>query len=310
MKKDLNYSTLNNKYDNKIHISFSEFNLFNQCGHRHLVEKHLKLTEQSLTVHLLFGNAMHATLEKTLKEVAGLKKRIDFFKRTFAKDMLDYMKNEPGFQQELKDFLKQGEDLLNILSIEDIFKKYKIISVEEPLLEHVYGEFYFKGFIDLVVQDRETGIYIIIDWKTSSQRWNVNKKLKDESFLSQMRFYKYFWARKNEINLDDIGCEYIVLNRLKNKKKPESGSGGIQYVKVESTKEEIYESLEKLADTVKNIHITRRFKKIKDIPGKEFFGCMFCKLKGGRHPLCNNNKNQDRQLMLENKTKINNEKIN
>jgi len=308
MDKELNYITLNNKYDNKIHISFSEFNLFNQCGHRHLIEKHLKLSEQSMTVHLFFGNAIHASLEKSLKEAAGLKKRVDFFKRTFAKDMMDNMKDEPGFQQELKDYLKQGEDILNVLSVEDIFKKYKIVSVEEPLFEHVYGEFYFKGFIDLVVQDRETGKYVIIDWKTSSQRWNVGKKLKDEAFLAQMRFYKYFWARKNKINLDDIGCEYIVLNRLKNKKKPDSGTGGVQYVTVNSTKDEIYESLEKLADTVNKIHITRRFQKIKDVPGKEFLGCMFCKFKGGRHPLCNSNKNQDRQLMLENKVKKN-EKI-
>ena len=67
MNKDSNYISLNDKYADKIHISFSEFSLFNQCGHRHLVEKHLKLTEQSMTVHLFFGNAMHAALEKTLK---------------------------------------------------------------------------------------------------------------------------------------------------------------------------------------------------------------------------------------------------
>lgn len=301
MDKDSNYIALNTKYANKIHISFSEFNLFNQCGHRHLVEKHLKLTEPVMTVHLFFGNAMHAALEKSLKEAAGLKKRVDFFKRTFTKDMLDHMKDEPGFQQELNEYLKQGEDLLNILSVEDIFKKYKIVSVEEPLFEHVYGEFYFKGFIDLVVQDRESGRYVIIDWKTSSQKWSLKKKLKDENFLAQMRFYKYFWARKNEIPLGDISCQYIVLNRLKNKKKPDSGTGGVQYVDIDSTKDEIYESLQRLAETVESIHINKRFPKIKDVPGKEFLGCMFCKFKGGRHPLCNNNPNQDRQILLDNK---------
>lgn len=300
MDKDLNYITLNDKYADKIHISFSEFNLFNQCGHRHLVEKHLKLTEQSMTVHLFFGNAMHEALEKSLKDSIGLNRRVDFFKRTFTKNMLDHMSDEPGFRQELKDFLKQGEDLLNVLSVESLFKKYKIVSVEEPIFEHVYGEFYFKGFIDLVVQDRETGKYVIIDWKTSGQKWNVKKKLSDDNFLCQMRFYKYFWSRKNKIALDDINCEYIVLNRLKNKKKPESGCGGIQNVEVNSTKEEIFESLESLARTVESIHINKRFPKIKNI-GNEFLGCMFCKFKGGRHPMCNNNKNQDKRLLLENK---------
>lgn len=300
MDKDSNYISLNDKYADKIHISFSEFSLFNQCGHKHLIEKHLKLVESDMTVHLFFGNAIHAALEKSLKDAIGLSRRIDFFKRTFVKDMLDHMKDEPGFQQELQNFLKQGEDLLNLLSIEDIFSKYKVVSVEEPLFEHIYGEFYFKGFIDLVVQDRETGKYVIIDWKTSGQKWSVSKKLKDAIFLCQMRFYKYFWARKNDIKLDDISCEYVVLNRLKDKKNPESGTGGIQNVCVDSTQEEILESLQLLADTVEGIHINKRFPKIKHT-GNEFVGCMFCKFKGGRHPMCNDNRNQDKQLLLEHK---------
>lgn len=300
MDKDLNYITLNNKYADKIHISFSEFNLFNQCGHKHLVEKHLKLVEPSMTAHLFFGNAIHAALEKSLKDSIGINRRIDFFKRTFTKDMLDYMKDELSFQYELKEFLKQGEDLLNEISIEDLFNNYKIVSVEEPLFEHVFGEFYFKGFIDLVVQDRKTGKYIIMDWKTSGQKWNIKKKLSDESFLAQMRFYKYFWARKNKISLDDIDCEYIVLNRLKNKNKPKSGCGGIQNVEVKSTKEEIYESLERLARTIESIHINKIFPKIKHT-GNEFLGCMLCPFKGGKHPMCNNSNNQDKQLLIENK---------
>lgn len=302
MDKDLNYISSNTKYADKIHISFSEFSLFNQCGHKHLIEKHLKLSESPMTVHLFFGNAIHAAIEKSLKDTIGLSRRIDFFKRTFAKDMLDNLSDEPGFQKELEEYLVQGEALLNILSIEDIFKKYKIVSVEEPLFEHVYGEFYFKGFIDLVVQNRETGKYVIIDWKTSGQKWSVNKKLADDIFLCQMRFYKYFWSRKNNISLDSISCEYVVLNRLKYKNKPESGCGGIQYVEVNSNNDEIFESLQKLSETLESIHINKRFPKIKHT-GNEFLGCMFCKFKGGRHPLCNNNQKQDRQILLENKLK-------
>jgi len=308
MNKDLNYIPLNNKYADKIHISFSEFNLFNQCGHKHLVEKHLKLTEQPMTVHLFFGNAIHSTIEKSLKEPIGLVKRVEYFKRTFTKDMLDHLKDEPGFKVNLDDFLKQGEDLLNKLSIEDLLKKYKIISVEEPIMEHIYEEFNFKGFIDLVVQDRDTGRYIIMDWKTSGQKWNIGKKLKNKYFLAQMRFYKYFWSRKNKIPLEDIDCEYIVLNRLKNKKKPESGCGGIQHVQVNSTNSEIFESIKSLAATVESIHISKFFPKKKH-NGNEFFECMFCKFKGGRHPMCNDSKGQGKQMLIDNKNKIN-KKIN
>lgn len=302
MQKDLNYILSNTKYADKIHISFSEFSLFNQCGHRHLLEKHLKLVESEFSVHLFFGNAIHSAIEKSLKETMGLSRRIDYFKRTFAKDMLDYMREEPGFQQLLSEYLKQGEDLLNILSIEDMLNRYKVVSVEEPLFENIYGEFYFKGFIDLVVQDRESGKYKIIDWKTSGQKWSLKKKLEDDIFLCQMRFYKYFWARKNNIPLENISCEYIVLNRLNKKDNPDSGCGGIQNVEIESTNEEIFESLHKLGDTIQSIHIDRRFPKIKHT-GNGFVGCMFCRFKGGKHPMCNSDANQDKQLLLENKLK-------
>lgn len=302
MEKDVNYISPNDKYADKIHISFSEFSLFNQCGHRHLIEKHLKLIEPIMTVHLFFGNAIHLALEKSLKDAIGLSRRIDIFKRTFAKDMLDYMKNEPGFDQDFKEYLQQGEELLSLLSIEDIFKKYKIVSVEEPLFEHIYGEFYFKGFVDLVVQDRETGRYVIIDWKTSGQKWSLKKKLDDTVFLCQMRFYKYFWSRKNKISLSQVDCQYIVLNRLKDKGDADSGCGGIQHIDVGSTNDEIFESLKKLADTIESIHILKKFPKIKHM-GNEFLGCMFCKFKGGKHPMCNSNTNQDKKLLIEHKNK-------
>ena len=87
---------------------------------------------------------------------------------------------------------------------------------------------------------------------------------------------------------------------MKNKKKPDSGSGGVQYVDVDSTKEEIKDSLVRLADTIESIHILKRFPKIKQI-GNGFIGCMFCKFKGGNHPLCNDKNNQDRQLLIEHK---------
>jgi hypothetical protein len=138
MNKDLEHIAHNNKYTDKIYISFSEFNLFNQCGYKHLIEKHLKITEPTTSVNILFGNAIHYAIEKSLKDSIGLVKRIDIFKRTFAKDMLDHLSGEIGFHKNLKDFLKQGEDLLNTLSIEDFFLKYKIVSVEESIVECIF----------------------------------------------------------------------------------------------------------------------------------------------------------------------------
>lgn len=300
LNKDLNYISLNDKYDDKIYISFSEFKLFNQCGHKHLLYRHLKLVEPVMTIHILFGDAIHLTLEKSIRESIGLSGRLELFKRAFSKSVFDNMSGEPGFRNDLNDFISHGEELLKQLLIGDLVKKYKIISVEEPVFSNIYGKYYFKGTIDLVIQNRETKRYIIVDWKTSNQNWNIKKKLEDKIFTSQLRFYKYFWSKKNSVPLSEIDCEYVVLSRMKDKRKPKLGTGGIQTVKVSSTETEIFYSLEMLADTIKKIHIDKSFSKIKHV-GNEFYGCMFCKFKKGRHPLCNDDTNQHRELLNDNK---------
>jgi hypothetical protein len=117
-----------------------------------------------------------------------------------------------------------------------------------------------------------------------------------------MRFYKFFWGKKNNIPLDKIDCKYVVLNRLKNKKNHSGGFGDIQVVDVNSTEEEIFESLSKLGDTLKSIHVEKVFPKVK-FAGSEKLNCMFCKYKGGVHPLCNSKYSQYIELLKEHENK-------
>lgn len=286
----------------KIHISFSEFALFNQCSHRHLLEKHLAIIQQPSSIHLYFGNAIHESIENTLKKDWRIEETVGFFRTTFSKDMLDNMKGTFEFKNEFENFLSQGEQIIRILDLDGIFKDYELISIEEAIYENIYRNYYFKGFIDLVVRHKITGRYKIVDWKTSGTSWSLPKKMKDNIFLAQMRFYKFFWGKKNNISMSEIDCRYIVLNRFKVKKELKTIPGEIQIVDVESTNEEIKASLEKLAITVKMIHIDRKFPKIKHITNSTN-SCFFCPLKGGRHPLCNNSKVQYKSILRDYKKK-------
>ena len=297
VSKSQEYLELKPSDDKKVHISFSEYSLFNQCGHRHLLEKHLNIIQQPPSIHLYFGNAVHSAIESSLKSDYDINAMVEFFKTTFSKDMMDNMKETPEFKNEFYNFLAQGEEILRILDIERIFHDYEIVSIEEALYENVHLHYYFKGFIDLVIRHKATKRYKIVDWKTSGTDWNVKKKLGDEIFLGQMRFYKFFWARKNQVQLDEIDCGYVVLNRLRDKKDPKSYPGRIQEIDVDSTTEEIKSSLEKLAMSIKMIHIDKEFPKIKITSGVG--GCIFCPLKGGKHPLCNSNKNQHKTILKE-----------
>jgi hypothetical protein len=285
-----------------IHISFSEFSLYNECAHKHLIFKYLSLDIQDKSIHLFFGNAIHEAIEMGVKNGLDLEGRAKYFADKFKKDMMDNMSEDVQFK-ETDDFIAQGKHILEILNTEVILKGYEIISVEEPLYESMYKKYKFKGFIDLVAYNPTTGRYLIVDWKTSGQKWDVNKKLKDEIFLCQMRFYKYFWGRKNNKSLDKIDCKYIVLNRLIDKKDKTKGFGEIQIVDVNSTESEIFDSLKKLGNTMKSIHIEKVFPKVK-ITGNERYHCMFCKFKGGVHPLCNSKYNQYVELLKENQKQI------
>ena len=295
------------------HISFSEFSLFRECGHKHLIEKHLGLDQQPPSIHLYFGNAIHESIERTFENEYSTDKRVEHFKLTFRKDMIENMKDTPEFA-DLDAFTDQGENMLRTIDVEAFMRDYEIVSVEEPLYEHIYGIFYFKGFIDFVVKNRKTGRIVIIDWKTSSEPWNMYWKNKNKTFLMQMKLYKYFWARKNNVDLTQIDTKYVVLNRLKNKKKPDMGFGEIVDVPMTSSLGEIRQAIEAMSESLNKIHIKQDFQKAKFVldfagnPTVDLGGnylrddknsCRFCSYKGGKHPLCSGFPDQDKTLLKE-----------
>lgn len=286
---------------NNIHISFSEFALYNQCPHLHLIYKHLGLATQPPSIHLFFGNAIHEAIETSVKANTSIEQTIKFFSDKFRKDMMDNMLKDKEFKN-VDNFIEQGEYILRQMEVKGFLDNHDIYSAEESLFEKIYKKFFFKGFIDRITHEKNNDRYLIRDWKTSGEKWDVSKKKKDDIFLGQMRFYKYFWAKKNGIDLNKIDCEYVILNRLKDKKNSSGGFGEIQIMEVKSSEEEMMESLGKLADTVKKIHIEKVFPKIK-FYGDEKNGCRFCAFKGGMHPLCNAKYNQYVELLEEYKQK-------
>lgn len=176
VKSDL-HATLG-KNDNNTHISFSEFSLYNECGQKHLIFKHLALDVQEQSIHLFFGNAIHEAIEMGVKNGLTKEQRACHFADKFKKDMMDNMLNDKQFN-DVDDFIEQGKNILLILDTEVLLEGYQIVSVEEPLYEMIYKKFHFKGFIDLIAYNPTTDKYLIIDWKTSGEEWDVDKKKKD-----------------------------------------------------------------------------------------------------------------------------------
>ena len=138
------YEILKAENADRIHISFSEFSLFNQCGHKHLLEKHLGILQQPPSIHLYFGNAIHASLEQSLKKNLEINSMVDFFRETFTKDMMDNMKETTDFKNSFYDFLEQGENILRVLDVEIRLKDYEVVAIEEALYEKLFLKYFFK----------------------------------------------------------------------------------------------------------------------------------------------------------------------
>ena len=283
------------KLIDKINISFSEFYLYNQCPYRHLLYKHLNILKEKPSIHSIFGNAIHDTIKFSLDKNEETLKNIQKFKHLFLTNMKKYLENDEIYK-DINQFVNQGILILKNLSLKNITKGFQVYSSEERIQERIFDKFFFKGFIDLVLYNPQTNRYIIIDWKTSGEPWDIKKKKKDKFFMYQTMFYKYFWSVKHNIPISNIDCQYIVLNRLKNKKDPDSGFGGIQTFNIDSSNNEILKSLEKLSETIKKIHIEKVFPKVK-IYGNEKHGCMFCPLKGRTNIKCNSKYNQYEKIL-------------
>ncbi len=301
------YERLKEERKKFTHISFSEFTLYKNCPHQHLILKHLGIDQDDPSIHLYFGNCVHESFEYALRDGKDIEYRVKKFRDDFYKQMIDNMRGMPGFE-EVYDYLDQGENIIRTFNTDELAGEYEVVSVEEDLYEKLSGRFHFKGFIDLVLRSKKTGRYLIVDWKTSGHEWNVSDpkkfgyKFKDEIFLCQMPFYKFFWARKHGIDMDEIDCQYIVLNRLVNKKDPNSGFGKPQYVPINSSFDDIEKALLLLANAVRGIHIENYFPKVKDTNPELKFkhpGCLFCKYKGNKHVLCNSNQKQYQQMLIE-----------
>lgn len=295
LDKNASYEEFKKNNSGLIHISFSELTQYRECGHKHLLEKYLKLASSPTSIHLIFGNAIHSAIESGIRDKLNIDGRINHFKEYFTKEMMDKMINTKEYG-DVENFTNQGEHILRLLSTEKILEKYDLVGVEMSLYEKIFNNFHFKGFIDLVLKDKKTGRILIIDWKTSGEQWDVQKKKKNKIFMAQMRLYKYFYSRKFNVSIDEIDCKYIVLNRLKNKKCPDLGFGDLQPVEIFSTNDDIMEAVTLVAETLRDIHIDKDFQKAKLIGSKN--NCFFCQYKSNP-TLCNNNSNQYKHLLDE-----------
>jgi ATP-dependent exoDNAse (exonuclease V) beta subunit len=204
------------------HISFSELKVWNDCSYKHKLQYVDKIKIFTSNEHTTFGTAIHETNEMTLLNKIDKSAAYSYFIECFNNQMAPLLneKNEKLFN-EMK---IQAKAILDDVypAMEKYFGEYEVISTEETLMEKINDldfEFFFKGFIDAVIKTKD-GKYHIIDWKTCSWGWDIEKKTAPMTTY-QLTFYKEYFAQKHNIDPDMIETHFALLKRTAKKNNVE-----------------------------------------------------------------------------------------
>ena len=207
-------------------ISYSQLSLYTNCPHQWKLRYIDKITESESNIHLVFGTAMHETLQHYLDVMYKhtVKKADEINLPKFLQKALitEFKKAEetdskpPCTKEQLTEFFEDG------LQILDFFKKkrgeyfskngWELVGIEKPINVELKGKLRIIGFLDIVMYDKIGNRIKIIDIKTSTMGWNKWQK-KDENKTAQLLLYKQFYSKQYGFPVENIDVEYFIVKR-------------------------------------------------------------------------------------------------
>lgn len=208
-------------------VSYSQYGMFSTCKEQYKLQYIDKLGKISSNIHLIFGTAVHETIQEFLKvmynesKVAALKIDLDdmLLKNMIASFNIEKenMKGVPPCtREEMEEFYGDGRRILQYFKgkLTKFYPKsgYELVGIEIPLEIEVKNGVKFIGYIDVVLKDKISGKIIIIDLKTSTKGWSKYQK-NDKVKTSQMLLYKKFYSELFGVPMDDITVEYQIFKR-------------------------------------------------------------------------------------------------
>jgi len=255
------------------HISYSELKNWEQCPYKHKLVNIDKINNFTGNEYTAFGTALHSVCESLLTENKG--KDVDegeLFVQEFRKEI---KKLDVELRKEMIiSMFEQGAKIAPIVIpyVMEHFGNIEVFSVEEKLYEDIEGlDYKFKGFIDFVFKTDDGKIHIL-DWKTCSWGWSRDQK-SDKMLAYQLVLYKYFFAQKYEIDLDDIEVHFCLLKRTAKKNL-------VELFSTTSGKKRTDNALELMTRAIKTIkskvHIKNKLACTKGY-GCEFYKTEHCK---------------------------------
>lgn len=209
-------------------ISYSQLSMYTNCQHAWKLRYIDKIRDDSPSIHLIFGTAMHEVLQEYLtvvyEQTAKAGDTMDLSRLLYDKLVEQYKlalekNNNIQFtnKTELTEFHADGVAIIDYVrkhrSQYFSTKQHKLLGVEIPLLCKIDGfNVYLMGFIDLVILDERDNTITVFDFKTSTRGW-MDKDKKDESKKSQLIIYKEYLSKQYELPVDSIEVVFFILKR-------------------------------------------------------------------------------------------------
>jgi len=212
---------------------------------------------------------MHEVCEKTALKQLNEGDQAGFFMKKFLEELISLPDDLELNENLVNSMREQGKALIPEVfpALEDYFEDYEVISTEEKLYEPmdsaIAEDYNFKGYIDLVVRTND-GKYHIIDWKTCSWGWDARKR-SEKMVTYQLTLYKYYFAKKHDIDPSMIETHFALLKRT-------AKNNRVEIFRVTSGPKKTENALKLLAKAVYNITSKRHIKN-KTSCSK----CEFCK---------------------------------
>jgi RecB family exonuclease len=198
------------------HISFSALKIWKDCAHKYklnYIDNKKRFVGNEYTI---FGTALHEACERKVLDVTA--NEVDIFHSKFDEELA---KLPPEFQKNEKlitEMRTQGTLLVTKVldALKQYFGSFRIVAAEQELLLKIpETEFDFKGYVDLILQT-DDGKYHIIDYKTCSWGWDLEKK-SDPMTNYQLTLYKYFFGTLKGIDPKEIETHFALLKRTAKK---------------------------------------------------------------------------------------------
>ena len=213
-------------------ISHSQFKKYRSCPAKWAWEYVEGLSPPDESIHLVFGVAIHEVLQLYLRKMyeetvrkaddldlktkftSLLKKEYDKRKESFEEKHSD--RKFPVTKKEMVQFAEDGKAIIEHFkrNRSEHFNKQKtsLVGIEEKIEQKVQKGVVWVGYLDVVIRDRKSGKYKIIDLKTSTDGWDKWKR-REKKRTDQLVAYKSFYAEQLGIDPNQIEIEYLILKR-------------------------------------------------------------------------------------------------